>query len=222
MHWRHAPVILSQSPEVIEKRASLYDKWFDDKWYINPSILTNDPETVITSVRALRVVDINLENTPPGPYFVLLSTTVANKRRKAAYIRRSILGHSQIRISPAKRSLSEIVRERAAQTTEDKETERMEIEEFKAFVRHLGAKGLGLDLPNIRQWAQPNNYPVSQEIFEPPQLTSSKRTKARLAPEKKPQSLKSPEPIATRTETRDGKDYVVYILPEKRRRTKRR
>lgn len=80
--WRNSPVLLTQSPDVVEQRAALYDEWFGEGWKMKPSILTNDPHTVISSARALKTVGVTQENTPPGPYFGLLGTTVGNKRKK--------------------------------------------------------------------------------------------------------------------------------------------
>lgn len=159
-NWRNSPVLLTQSPDVVEQRAALYDQWFGEGWQMKPSILTNDPDTVISSARAMKTVGITQENTPPGPYFGLLGTTVGNKRKKAAFIRSSILGHQQIYIHETKKPISEIVRARQGQTPAEKELEAQEIEEFKIFVRHLGAKGLTFSTSSIRSWATAHGYPA--------------------------------------------------------------
>jgi hypothetical protein len=167
LRWRNSPVILTQSPDIIESRVLTYDKSFGTSWQVKPTILTNKTNTVIASARAINTVGITQENTPPGPYFGLLCTTVANKRRKAAFIRHELLGHKQVRIHETKLPLAEIVRERQRQTPADKELEAREIEEYKVFVRHIGAKKLAQSTVVIEKWARAHGYPISKSVREP-------------------------------------------------------
>jgi hypothetical protein len=160
-NWRNSPVLLTQSPDVVEERAAIYDGWFGEAWQMKPSILTNDPRTVISSARALKTVGITQENTPPGSYFALLGTTVANKRKKAAFIRRELLGHKQVHIHESKKPISEIVSARQSQSPKDRELESNEIAELKTFLRHLGAKGLTQSVEVIRKWSYSHGYPIA-------------------------------------------------------------
>jgi hypothetical protein len=159
-NWRSNAIILSLSQAVVEERVALYDGWFGTGWRVMSTILTNNPRTVISSVRALKTVGITQENTAPGSYFGLLNNTVANKREKARVIRQELLGHRQVHIYGDKTPISEIVQARKSQSQADRELEAQEIEEFRLFIQHLGAKGLGRSIAVIRDWAHSHGYPV--------------------------------------------------------------
>lgn len=157
-NWRNTPQLLTQSSETIKSRIVLYDRWFGDAWYVHPHILTNQPRTVISSARTLQTIGITQENTPSGPYFSLLCTTVAKKREKAAYIRQVILGHQQVYLDNTPKPLSERIKDRQFQSAQDKKREAEELEEFKVFIKQLGARMLGFSIEKIASWAYSNGY----------------------------------------------------------------
>lgn len=153
-NWRNTPTILTLDVEVTRDRIEKYDQWFGSSWRSFPTILTNKPETVRNSARALRLaLDITLENTPIGAYFQLLSTSVANKRRKAAAIRRDILGHTQVYTFERPTPLAIVVAARRGQTPDQRARELEEIEEFKAFIHTLGARVLIASMGEIKRQA---------------------------------------------------------------------
>lgn len=219
-NWRWAPVILTLAQAKVEERAAIYDEWFGDQWYVCPALLTNIPETVASSARALKTIGIQPGDKPTKKYFNLLVTNVANKRRKAAFIRKAILGHSQVRVVEAKRSKSEIVKERQAQSPIDRQKEADEIEELKVFIRHLGARGLSQSLESIWTWAKTHNYVPSHATFEEPPVVKTEKITANIL-RQKPEKPSAVEAEPNRVEVRAGKEFRVYVLPEKKRRTKK-
>jgi hypothetical protein len=155
--WRTMPNLLTLSPDKVESKTILYDQWFGDAWHVRRGLLTNNPKTVIASLRALRSIGITQENTAPGPFFTALTSSVASKREKAAFIRRSILGHQQVYTG----SLADIIEARKGQTAEEKELEAQEIEDLKQFLRQIGAKGLATSITSIQSWATQHGYATS-------------------------------------------------------------
>lgn len=156
--WRQVPSLLSTSPPEIIPRITTYDQHFGQAWRIRLRMLLNDPVTVLSSMRALKTINITQENTSAAAYFALLSTTVANKRKKAVHIRRNILGHTQVYMYEGKKHSGDIGKERRGQTDNDRQKEAEEIEELTQFIHHLGAAGFTKSIDTIDDWARGHGY----------------------------------------------------------------
>lgn len=131
--------LLHKGKESIQAKAELYDELLGLGWKVNPKLLINSLRTVMASKRALEYLGITPDKIPPSRYYQLLGTTTSAKQKHAIFIRRSILGHAQIRSASQKRRKSTMVTRRLRQTEADKQTELAEIEELKVFLKDVGA-----------------------------------------------------------------------------------
>lgn len=151
-------ILLSRSLKTLQRKVELYDKHFGTKWHKYSKIMIPSDRTVIASKRTLAYMGITLENTTPGAFFSLVGRSMELKQKRAIFIRRSILGHTQIRNASQKRRKSTMVARRQNQSEADKELEVQEIEDLRKFFRDIGSRYLVLSTQEIATKAYEKDY----------------------------------------------------------------
>ncbi|MBW3568599.1 hypothetical protein KY385_00515 [Candidatus Parcubacteria bacterium] len=151
-------MLLNSKLSTLRTKIKVFDNHFGEIWREQPAMMIPSIRTVIASKRALAHIGITAENTPQGTYSRLLCSSMSAKQKSSIFIRRSILGHQQIRNASQKRRMSTMVTRRQRQTDDDKKLEAREIAELRGFLQAVGSHCLYLTNEQIASKAFKRGY----------------------------------------------------------------
>ncbi len=155
-NWRRNPELLTSSSETLSAYSQEHTRVFgSNEWMASPLLATITPRTFNASFRALRSMGIEI-GSGSNKNLKLLGTTLDNKRRKAAYIRRHILNHSQVHIITDPQTEGTIYERRRSMTAEERAQEEQEIAEFREFIRS-NISLLAMSISAIARWGENKN-----------------------------------------------------------------